>query len=252
MMLDIAALQHLRRDREPAHPPLESGREPHLAVWDGGGRDTYDLSAYVTGARIDLRPGSYSVFSPGQLADLGGGPNGGHARGNVFNALQYRGDTRSLIENAMGGSGNDGIIGNAAANNLIGNAGIDRLVGLAGGDLLLGGTGADVFVFTSPVDSRFGAPDRLAGGGAAAFDGPGAAAGDLIDLRGIDADTVLSGDQPFAFGASMARGHLRLHEAGSVTYVNGNTDGDAAAEFQLAILDAGIRASAYTAADFLL
>ena len=37
------------------------------------------------------------------------------ARGNIFNALLYNGDLRSLIENATGGSGNDSILGNQAA-----------------------------------------------------------------------------------------------------------------------------------------
>jgi alkylation response protein AidB-like acyl-CoA dehydrogenase len=33
------------------------------------------------------------------------------AVGNISNALQYQGDTRSLIENAKGGAGNDAITG---------------------------------------------------------------------------------------------------------------------------------------------
>ena len=78
-----------------------------------------------------------------QLAYLGGGPNNGNARGNVFNALQYNGDARSLIENAMGGSGDDDILGNAANNVLYGNDGDDDLTGFAGNDALLGGNGDD-------------------------------------------------------------------------------------------------------------
>ena len=79
-----------------------------------------------------------------QRANLGGGPNGGYARGNVFNALQYQGDTRSLIENAIGGSGNDAITGNATANGLTGGDGNDTLAGAAGNDVLEGGGGVDV------------------------------------------------------------------------------------------------------------
>ena len=63
--------------------------------------------------------------------------------GNVYNAFQYHDDARSLIENAVGGSGADSIHGNAANNTLTGNAGDDTLVGLAGNDTLLGGDGAD-------------------------------------------------------------------------------------------------------------
>jgi hypothetical protein len=37
-----------------------------------------------------------------------------------------------------------------------------------------------------------------------------------------------------------------------VTYLRGNSDGDAAAEFELAIFDGAVGASAYTHHDFLL
>ncbi len=222
-------------------------------IWDGGGKDTYDLSAYTCGLRLDLRPGCASTFSAQQLADLGGGPHNGHARGNIFNALQFEGDRRSLIENARGGAGNDRIIGNAANNCLVGNGGNDRLQGAGGSDTLIGGKGADVFVFTHSWDSHGGVRDRLAaGGGAAAFEHPGSAAGDLIDLHGIDADTVRAGDQAFIFGGAHTRGHLWLHDVGGVTFVYGNTDADATAEFQLAIHDGGVRPWAYSADDFLL
>ena len=103
-------------------------------IWDGGGTDTYDLSNYTTALQVDLRPGGSSVFSTAQLAYLGGGPNGGYARGNVFNALQYQNDPRSLIENAVGGSGGDWLVGNAASNVLTGRGGNDTLWGLDGDD----------------------------------------------------------------------------------------------------------------------
>ncbi|TAX58963.1 rhizobiocin [Rhizobium leguminosarum] len=112
-------------------------------IWDGGGIDTYDLSAYTTALKIDLRAGGYSVFSQGQLADLGGGPNNGYARGNIFNALLYHDNVASLIENVRAGSGNDTIVGNEADNALWGNAGNDTLTGDSGNDILDGGAGID-------------------------------------------------------------------------------------------------------------
>ena len=48
------------------------------------------------------------------------------ARGNVFNALQFQGDTRSLIENAVGGSGNDHLVGNSAITGYPGAQAITR------------------------------------------------------------------------------------------------------------------------------
>ncbi|MGO7317871.1 M10 family metallopeptidase C-terminal domain-containing protein, partial [Rhizobium ruizarguesonis] len=121
-------------------------------IWDGGGTDTYDLSAYTTGLRIDLRAGGYSVFSQSQLAYLGGGPNNGYARGNIFNALLYHDNVASLIENVQAGSGNDTIIGNEADNTLWGNAGNDSLSGGAGNDTLIGGTGNDTYNVDSLAD----------------------------------------------------------------------------------------------------
>lgn len=116
-------------------------------IWDGGGRDTYDLRAYSNDLTIDLAPGGFSAFKRSQLADLGGGPNNGDARGNIFNALLVDNDRRSLIENAKGGSGDDRIGGNAGKNQLYGNKGDDILYGLGGKDFLIGGTGRDYFYF---------------------------------------------------------------------------------------------------------
>jgi serralysin len=228
------------------------GNRIFATIWDGGGHDSYDLSAYATGVRVDLRPGGHSTLSEAQLVYLGGGPNGGHARGNVFNALQHQGDPRSLIEDATGGSGRDTLLGNQAANCLAGGAGNDRLHGFGGADTLIGGRGADLFIFAG-AESRPGAADRLMPGGRApAVDAPGTAAGDLIDLRGVDADLTRPGDQGFTFGASHARGHLWMTEAGGDSYVCGNTDHDTALEFRLMLHDGGVRAAAYTAEDFLL
>lgn len=121
-------------------------------IWDGNGIDTYDLSNYTTNLRLDLRPGENSTFSAAQLAFLGGGPNGGFARGNVFNAFQFAGDARSLIENANGGSGNDNITGNNANNTLTGNGGNDTIDGLSGNDTLNGNGGNDTLLAGSGID----------------------------------------------------------------------------------------------------
>jgi serralysin len=112
-------------------------------IWDGNGTDTYDFSNYTSDLEIDLAPGGWSDFHSGQLAHLSIA-NDIYARGNVFNALQFEGDTRSLIENATGGSGDDTIRGNSANNVLTGNGGNDWLIGLDGNDRLVGGGGADV------------------------------------------------------------------------------------------------------------
>jgi serralysin len=382
MMSDIAALQHLygadfstRAENtvyrwDPATGAshvngvavLQPGANRILqTIWDGGGVDTYDLSAYGTDVVVDLAPAGHSVFATGQLAYLGGGPNGGFARGNVFNALQYRGDPRSLIENATGGSGDDALSGNAASNVLQGRAGGDLLYGLgghdtldggtgsdrmhggpgndtyrvdaagdrtiegkgggrdtviataswalephtevlrllgpaaqtgtgndagnviigtqganrldgrggadrlrgldgpdrldggAGPDVLIGGRGADVFRFVRVTDSPPAAPDRIRpGDGAPAFEGPGAAPGDRIDLRAIDADITAPGDQAFAIAAGRGAGSLWLVDVDGTTHVRGDVNGRPSPDFGILIEDGAVLASAYTAADFLL
>jgi serralysin len=127
-------------------------------IWDGGGIDTYDFSLYGASAqlRIDLRPGEWTdvdADSTLQAAYLGGGPNGGHARGQVANALLHLGNTASLIENAVGGFGDDHATGNQVANWLEGRNGNDMLFGLAGDDTLQGGMGNDTLDGGEGIDT---------------------------------------------------------------------------------------------------
>ncbi|MCY1125298.1 M10 family metallopeptidase C-terminal domain-containing protein [Frigidibacter sp. RF13] len=161
MMLDIAALQQMYG----ADYTTNSGNttyvwapgggdtwvngwlllQPHsdnvfATVWDGGGIDTYDLSAYSNSIQISLKPGASSLFSWTQRAYLGSGQ---YATGNIYNALLFQGNQQSLIENAIGGSGNDMIDGNGVGNYLVGGAGGDTLSGFFGDDTLEGGAGAD-------------------------------------------------------------------------------------------------------------
>ena len=109
-----------------------------FAVWDAGGRDTFDFSGYGNAQLIDLRQGFFS--------DVGG---------YVGNVAIARG---ADIENAIGGSGADVINGNSLDNVLDGGAGNDTLnggngddtlVGGAGDDVLSGGAGRDIFVFSA-------------------------------------------------------------------------------------------------------
>lgn len=94
-------------------------------IWDGGGTDTYDFSNYSTSQVINLQPGYWSTFSGAQLARLGVDV---YAQGNIANALQYQNSTQSLIENAIGGTGNDAFVGNFANNILNGNLGDDTVI----------------------------------------------------------------------------------------------------------------------------
>jgi len=109
------------------------GNRIFATIWDGGGVDTYDLSAYRNGVEIDLRAGQASTFRGSQLADLNQYQNGKLASGNIYNALLYNGNQASLIENAIGGRGNDTFRGNAADNAFTGHGGADIFFFRTGG-----------------------------------------------------------------------------------------------------------------------
>ena len=115
------------------------GNRVFMTVWSGGAEVTYDLSKYTTDLSIDLRPGEWSTFSNAQLARLD--RSGSHlASGNVANAeFVSQGGADNLIRHAVGGAGNDRILGNAADN---------RLTGGAGNDVIDGGLGRNTAVFS--------------------------------------------------------------------------------------------------------
>ena len=137
--------------------PTPTSNKILATIWDGGGTDTYNLSSYTSNLTIDLAPGAFSTFSTAQLvnhrAHTGGSAT---APGNIANALLFNGDTRSLIENAFGGSGWDTIRGNQANNVLQGQGGNDALYGMAGADILYGGDGADTLDGGSGIDTLYG------------------------------------------------------------------------------------------------
>lgn len=120
-------------------------------VWTEGALTTYDLSIFSEDQHGDLRAGHWLTFSRAQLADLNNAAPQGteefQAQGNIYNALLYEGDTRSLVSNLITGSGNDTIVGNERSNVLIANAGNDTIFGGAGDDLISGGAGADIITF---------------------------------------------------------------------------------------------------------
>lgn len=103
-----------------------------FCVWDGAGNDTLDFSGYGNNQVINLRAGSFS--------DVGG------YKGNVSIARDC------TIENAIGGSGDDVLIGNEAGN---------RLIGGPGGDQMRGDGGADVFIYYHAAESTPENPDEI-------------------------------------------------------------------------------------------
>ncbi len=146
----------------------------------------------------------------------------------------------------LGGAGNDRLIGGSGNDTLLGQGGADRLIGGAGADFLNGGAGRDIFDFNLLSESNPQSRDTIVG-----FEAAGAAAGDRIDVSGIDARTGGTNDT-FQFGTATGIGRLWAANSGTDTIIFGNTDADAAAEFAVRIQDGATTASAYTAADFIL
>ncbi len=124
---------------------------------------------------------------------------------------------------------NRGHNGGAGADTLDGGNNNDVLTGGSGRDRLTGGGGQDRFDYNAVTDSPAG------GGRDVITDFTGI---DWIDLRDIDANALLPGNQNFNIIAAelsfTAAGQLRYDRAAGI--LQGNTDADAAAEFEIQLL----------------
>ncbi len=162
---------------EAAIYDFNQNAHPILCIFDSSGRDTLDLSGYSTNSRIDLNAGAFS--------DAGGMTN------NISIAKN------TVIEVAIGGSGDDNIFGNDAANTLNGNAGNDTLSGGLGSDIVNGGAGNDRLV----IDVRqAGDIDTISGG----------LGNDTLDLSGMTSsvwvDLAYAGPRVWTSGGNVSTG----------------------------------------------
>lgn len=142
-----------------------------MTIWDGGGTDSFDFSDYRSNASIDLRAGAGSTGDDAQRAHLNADEPEAtseiFASASIYTALLHEGDERALVENALGGRGDDVIIGNQGRNRLEGGRGEDKLIGMQGKDVLLGAQGEDTLNGGGARDIMNGGShdDRLFGGG---------------------------------------------------------------------------------------
>jgi len=191
---------------------FDLARDPSavFTIWDAGGIDTLDLSGFASASRVDLREGAFS-----------------DAGGMTLNISIAYG---AVIENAIGGAGNDEIQGNSADNVLHGGSGDDILIGGAGDDILLGGAGFDN-LSGGPGNDQLSAGDGggLLQGGAGSdtitVSSPSGAGKFTIDA-GDGNDTVLikqlAGSASIALGAGsdllvLAQDHFAYIGTGSIT-----------------------------------
>jgi serralysin len=221
-----------------------------FTIWDAAGNDTLNLSGYDSNSVIDLREGAYSsAGGPGEQLTLAQINANNAAAGLTSRTAAYdlyfggrpgvnEGvpwseivDTNfvmdnnigiaygAVIENAIGGSGDDQINGNQANNVFTGNGGADTFVLANYSGLAPTPTNPNRMIVDTSVDKI---TDFVSGV-------------DKIDVTSYDANTNLAGDQAFHFigGASFSSvaGQLRHYSEGGFTYVAGDTNGDGSADF---------------------
>jgi Ca2+-binding RTX toxin-like protein len=128
---------------------------------------------------------------------------------------------------------------------LKGGANNDLLLGNLGADQLTGGGGADTFRYDSTADSTAASLDHILD-----FT-PGT---DKIELSRTDANTLVAGDQAFTWIGSNAfsgvAGQLRAFQQGGEWIVQGDANGDGAADLVIALTLQG--PTPLGAGDFLL
>ena len=139
--LDIAALQYLYGPSPTARTSDDSyvlSASSANFIWDGAGLDTINASLLSQALTLYLEPGYWGYI--------------GSKASTISAAGQVTVNFGTVIENAIGGSGDDAITGNSAANLLSGLSGNDTLYGGAGNDTITGGDGNDVINGGAGID----------------------------------------------------------------------------------------------------
>jgi Ca2+-binding RTX toxin-like protein len=182
----------------------------------------YTLAANVENAQWNSSTGNFTVT------------------GNALDNVLYGG---SGTDSLSGVDGNDELRGKSGNDALDGGNGNDLLVGGAGTDVMTGGAGNDTFQISTFESGTGSAADRIT---------DFTAGSDIIDLSGVDADLLTAGNQAFTWLGSGAfsgtSGELRTYFDGTDTWVQGDINGDAVADFEIK-LDGSVTLAA---SDFVL
>jgi Ca2+-binding RTX toxin-like protein len=202
---------------------------------DGAGDTFVDIEAIEGGSFGDTLSGNTGhnkVYGLGGDDNLYGGTGDDLVLGDIGddfidgesgNDKLDGGDGEDTIQ---GGTGNDWMFGKAGNDVLIGGNGYDYIDGGAGGDTLTGGTGYDVFIFLS--DEQIG--DK---GGAHDLITDFQQGTDRIDLSAIYGGKAFSGLVNGNSATSLTANGLLAYNEGGNTWLVGDVNGDAVADFGL-------------------
>jgi Ca2+-binding RTX toxin-like protein len=188
----------------------------------GKGIDTVKYTSATASITVDLLKGTATSTAGRDAANIGT-------------------DTLSGIENVIAGKYNDIVKGNTGANVLTGGLGSDSLYG--GRDKV-----RDVFDFNSMAESKVGkARDKV-------YDF--VKGRDDLDLKTIDANTKVKGDQAFKFSGTKAAANSVWYASKDVDgssktkdiIVYGDVNGDRKADFEIGL----VGVTSLTSADFVL
>ncbi|MDO9223738.1 MAG: M10 family metallopeptidase C-terminal domain-containing protein [Caulobacter sp.] len=234
---------------------LGSGGDTLIQVDADGGGDTWTTiitlknvnPAALTGENLGYAPGGAlveingtsgaDILTGSAAADLIRGLDGNDMVKGLGGADQLNGDAGDDglyggegHDQLFGGEGSDSIYGEKGNDLLDGGTGRDWMVGGAGADVLTGGQGGDAFIFQQLGDSTVLAPDQITDFNPLE---------DRIDLRGIDANAGLIGNQDFhfvsAFTHAAGEALLTYDEDEDLTTLALDVNGDGVADFALQV-----------------
>jgi Ca2+-binding RTX toxin-like protein len=243
-----------------------SASEDNQWLIGGAGDDILLLDGFAGLGHAALGEQGHDVLVGTDINDVLSGGLGNDAAGGLGGNDLIFGDAGDDF--LLGGNGDDQVFGGDGFDDLFGEAGNDRLFGGAEDDFLFGGigndllnggdgndtisagAGADVIRGGLGVDTMTGGPD----GDRFDFDAVAEIGrkkgfldkitdwgdGDTIDLSSIDANGAKKGDKAWKFlkkeGAPFTKaGQVGFDQKKTVTYVQGDVNGDGKADFRLEV-----------------
>jgi Ca2+-binding RTX toxin-like protein len=198
---DVAALQFFYGVAQNTKTGDDTYSFADKYVYDANGVDTFDASQETEGVIVDLAQGGWSSV--------------GERHTSILAPKQTYVGHGTQIENAIGGSGNDRLIGSALANALLGGEGDDSLVGNKGDDLLQGGLGIDAYRFS------------MGDGQDTIIDAEGLS---RIELNGVTADQVYWHNGHLYYGTEGDRIAVGVEQIGELVIGNDSYVGQAIAD----------------------